>query len=184
MTVEQLIGAVEACLFAGGEPISAARLAQAIETDEKTVAKGVELLNERLSERKSALEVRKLEDAYQLCTRREAAPYVKNLLEIRRNTPLSPSSMETLAIIAYNQPVTKSLIDQVRGVDSYYAISSLCEKGLVQEADRLNIPGRPITYVTTPQFLRCFSLSSLEELVPAKEILSLPEDDGLEPTEE
>ena len=92
--------------------------------------------------------------------------------------------METLAIIAYNQPVTKSLIDQVRGVDSYYAVSSLCEKGLVQEADRLNIPGRPITYVTTPQFLRCFSLSSLEELVPAKEILSLPEDDGLEPTEE
>ena len=77
MTVEQLIGAVEACLFAGGEPISAARLAQAIETDEKTVAKGVELLNERLSERKSALEVRKLEDAYQLCTRREAAPYVR-----------------------------------------------------------------------------------------------------------
>ena len=138
MTVEQLIGAVEACLFAGGEPISAARLAQAIETDEKTVAKGVELLNERLSERKSALEVRKLEDAY----------------------------------------------DQVRGVDSYYAVSSLCEKGLVQEADRLNIPGRPITYVTTPQFLRCFSLNSLEELVPAKEILSLPEDNGLEPTEE
>lgn len=172
MTINEMVSAVEACLFASGEPVPLAKIAQAVEADTKTVAGALKMLADRLVDSQSAIELIQLDDSYQLCTKKQFAPYVKNLLEIKRNTPLSQSALETLAIVAYNQPVTKSFVDQVRGVDSYYSVSSLCEKGLIEEADRLNIPGRPITYVTTPHFLRCFSMSSLDELVPASEIVS------------
>ena len=177
MTINEMISAVEACLFASGEPVPLAKIAQAVEADTKTVAGALKMLADRLVDSQSAIELIQLDDSYQLCTKKQFAPYVKNLLEIKRNTPLSQSALETLAIVAYNQPVTKSFVDQVRGVDSYYSVSSLCEKGLIEEADRLNIPGRPITYVTTPHFLRCFSMSSLDELVPASEIVSCFEEE-------
>lgn len=172
MTINEMISAVEACLFASGEPVSLNKLAQAVESDTKTVVGALKMLADRLADMESAIELIQLDDSYQLCTKKQYAPYVKNLLEIKRNTPLSQSALETLAIVAYNQPVTKSLVDQIRGVDSYYSISSLCEKGLIEESDRLNIPGRPMTYVTTPHFLRCFSMNSLDELTPANEIMS------------
>lgn len=165
-----MVSAVEACLFASGEPVTLIKLAQAVDSDAKTVSGAVKLLSDRLADSGSALEIITLEDSFQICTKKEYAPYVKSLLEIKRNTPLSQSALETLAIVAYNQPVTKSFVDQIRGVDSYYTVSSLCEKGLIEESDRLNIPGRPITYVTTPHFLRCFSMSSIDELVPPEKI--------------
>lgn len=172
MTINEMISAVEACLFASGDPVPLNKLAQALESDTKTVTGVLNMLADRLSDNGSAIELVRLDDSYQLCTKKQYSQYVKNLLEIKRNTPLSQSALETLAIVAYNQPVTKSLVDQIRGVDSYYTVSTLCEKGLIEEADRLNIPGRPITYVTTSHFLRCFSMNSLEDLVPTSEIVS------------
>lgn len=177
MTVNELIKIIEACLFASGEPVSGERLSQLTEVDLKTVDNAVMVLNDSLEERGSALEVLKLEGEYQLCTKKEYAPFVRSLLEIKRNMPLSQAALEVLAIVAYNQPVTKSLVEQIRGVDCYYTLNSLCEKGLIQEADRLQIPGRPITYVTTSHFLRSFSLNSLGELVPV-ETIAAQESDG------
>ena len=103
-------------------------------------------------------------DCCQLCTKEEYLPYIREALGIRRNGNLSNSSIETLAIIAYNQPVTRSYVDTVRGVDSSYAVSSLLERGLIEAKGRLDAPGRPMLYGTSPDFLRCFGLYSLDEL--------------------
>lgn len=170
MTVNELVKILEACLFASGEPISASKLSQLTEVDAKTIDGAINLLNDKLEQNDSALEVLKLDDQYQLCTKKEYAPHIRSLLEIKRNVALSQAALEVLAIVAYNQPVTKSLVEQIRGVDCYYTLNSLCEKGLIEESYRLQIPGRPITYVTTPHFLRCFSLNSLGELVPVEAI--------------
>ncbi len=170
MTINELTKIIEACLFASGDPVSADKLAQITGVDEKTIDNAVTVLNDRLEEYDSALEVLRLEGEYQLCTKKEYAPKIRSLLEIRRNTPLSQAALEVLSIVAYNQPVTKSLIEQIRGVDSYYVINSLCEKGLIMEAERLQIPGRPLTYVTTSHFLRSFSLNSLNDLTPVESI--------------
>ena len=170
MTINELTKTIEACLFASGDPVSLSKLSQVTGVEEKTVANAIELLNDKLEERESALEIIKLENEYQLCSRKEHASEIRSLLEIKRNIPLSQAALEVLAIVAYNQPVTKSLIEQIRGVDSYYVINSLCEKGLITEADRLQSPGRPLTYVTTSHFLRSFSLNSLGELTPVESI--------------
>lgn len=117
-----------------------------------------------LDQERIPLEVRRLEDSYQLCTRAEYAPVIRQALELRRNAPLSAAALEVLAIIAYNQPVTRGFVEQVRGVDSSSVVSSLVDKGLVEEAGRMDLPGRPIAYRTTAAFLRCFGLESLEGL--------------------
>ena len=112
--------------------------------------------------------IRKLEDCYQLCTRAEFAPVIRNALRIDRNRPLSQSAMEVLAVIAYNQPVSKSFVEKVRGVNSSYIINSLVEKGLIEEAGRLDTPNKPTAYRTTSAFLRCFGLDSLSDLPPVE----------------
>lgn len=179
MTINELTKTIEACLFASGDPVSADKLAQIAGVDEKIIDDAVTVLNDRLEEYDSALEVLKLNGEYQLCTRKEHACAIRSLLEIRRNTPLSQAALEVLSIVAYNQPVTKSLIEQIRGVDSYYVINSLCEKGLIMEAERLQIPGRPLTYVTTSNFLRSFSLNSLNELTPVESIAADSDEEEL-----
>jgi segregation and condensation protein B len=108
----------------------------------------------------------------QLCTKEQYAPYIREALGIRRGGNLSASSMEVLAVVAYNQPVTRSFVDLVRGVDSSYAVNSLLDKGLIEAAGRLDAPGRPMLYVTTDKFLRVFGINSLEEL-PETEALSV-----------
>ncbi len=123
-----------------------------------------EELEQSYRSRNSGLSIVRLGDCYQMATRAEYGEAVRNALTIKKNTPLSPASCEVLAIIAYNQPVTKSFVEQVRGVDSSSIVNSLVAKGLVEEDGRLNLPGRPIAYRTTDNFLRSFSLASLEEL--------------------
>lgn len=153
-----------AVLFAAGEPLEAARIAEALDFglgETHSLCAGIE---DYLEEQKSPLEVRRLEDSYQLCTRAPYAPVIRQVLELRRNAPLSAAALEVLAIIAYNQPVTRGFVEQVRGVDSSSVVVSLVEKGLVEEAGRMELPGRPIAYRTTSAFLRCFGLSTLEEL--------------------
>lgn len=166
MDLKNMQGALEAILFAAGEPIELSRLADSLETDEETIVSVLENLSATLDERESGLCLLRLGDKYQLCTRTQYAQDVRNILEIKKNAPLSNAAFEVLAIIAYNQPVTKSFVEQIRGVDCSGVMASLCQKSLIEEKGRLDLPGRPLIYGTTPEFLRCFCVSSLEELPP------------------
>ena len=164
MELKKLESAIISVLFACGEPISADRLCEALDTDKTTLVKVITNLKDRLDEESIGIIILRLGDEYQLSTCPENAEYVKTALDRRRNTPLSPAAMEVLSIIAYNQPVTKAFIEQVRGVDSSSVVNSLVEKGLCEEAGRLDLPGKPICYKTTPNFLRCFGMETLSEL--------------------
>jgi len=156
--------AIEAILFASGEPVETARLAFALEIDEADIIAAADALaNEWAFERKG-IRILKLENAYQMVSSGEMAEYVTKALETRKPPKLSASQLESLTIIAYYQPATKAMVEQIRGVDSSYSISALLNKKLIAEAGRLNVPGRPIQYQTTKDFLRTFGLSSLEEL--------------------
>jgi segregation and condensation protein B len=164
-----------AVLFAAGEPISLQRLALALEMDAETVRKLTERLRGQLEEEDGALVVLRLEDHYQLAARERYTPLIRKVLTERRNTPLSQASLEVLAAVAYNQPVTRAYVEQVRGVDCAGIITSLTEKGLLEEAGRLELPGRPITYRTTANFLRTFGLTSLADLPPIEQLADTPD---------
>ncbi len=172
MKVQQLQAAAEAILFAGGEPLELARIAEALELDEEYTAKILDRLGAELDERESGLCLVRMEDKYQLCTRTQFADVIRGVLEVKKNAPLSSAAFEVLAVIAYNQPVTKSYIEQVRGVDCSSVVNTLCQRGLVEEKGRLELPGRPLLYGTTPDFLKCFCMSSLTELpeLPEKDL--------------
>lgn len=178
MNANQMLSLTEAILFASGEPLEVARIAEALETDIETTQIILSNYTKALDERHSGLCLLKLDDRYQLCTRLEYAEKIRSVLEIKRNMPLSQAAFEVLAVVAYNQPVTKSYIEQVRGVDCSGVLSTLSIKGLVEEKGRLDLPGRPLLYGTTPEFLRCFCLSSLSDLpnLPDKNDESDPDD--------
>lgn len=169
MTFKELRAAAEAVLFASGEPIEAEKIAEALEISAEDVEKLIASIIDELNDRNSGICIIKLDDKYQMCTRLELAKYVRNALEIKKNTPLSQAAFEVLAIVAYNQPVTKSFIEQVRGVDCSGPIANLVQKSLIEEKGRLDLPGRPLLYGTTDGFLRCFCISSLSELPPLPE---------------
>jgi len=166
MNKQQTISAIEAVLFASGDPISIDRLSQTFEIKPEEVEKYIKELEKKYDEQGSGFYVVRLENTYQLVTREEFAPYIKTAFDIKRRTPLSPAALEVLAVIAYNQPVTRSFIEQVRGVDCSGVVSTLVEKGLIEERGRLELPGRPLLYGTTKTFLRSFSLSDLGDLPP------------------
>lgn len=169
MNTKELIPAFEAVLFASGEPMSIERFAQVFEISPDEVIETMEALSARLNKREGGYELVRLENMYQLATKTEYAPYIKKAFDIRRRTPLSPAALEVLAVVAYNQPVTKSFIEQVRGVDCSGVVTTLIEKGLLEERGRLELPGKPLLYGTTKNFLRCFSISDLSELPPLPE---------------
>ncbi|MEG2016327.1 MAG: SMC-Scp complex subunit ScpB [Oscillospiraceae bacterium] len=166
MNAIKMQAAIEAVLFASGEPIHIKKLAEVIEVEVEEAQQLLLNLEAQLDERQSGICLLKLQDKYQLCTRTEFAQQVRSVLDIRRNTPLSQAAFEVLAVVAYNQPVTKSFVEQVRGVDCSGVMASLSQKGLIEEKGRLDLPGRPLIYGTTPEFLRCFCISSLDELPP------------------
>ncbi len=168
MEQENLLGTAEAILFAAGEPIETDRLAMTLNLLERDIAPLLAKLEARYRETDSALQVLHLGDAWQLGTREEFAPMIRTALETKRMQPLSNAAMEALTIVAYNQPVSKGFVERVRGIDSSSVVNSLVEKGLLEEAGRIDVPGRPIAYRTTPLFLRVFGLSSLEELPEPK----------------
>lgn len=172
MKVQQLQAAAEAILFSAGEPLELARIAEALELDEEYTVKILERLGAELDERESGLCLVRMEDRFQLCTRTQFADVIRGVLEVKKNAPLSSAAFEVLAVIAYNQPVTKSYIEQVRGVDCSSVVNTLCQRGLVEEKGRLDLPGRPLLYGTTPDFLKCFCMSSLTELpeLPEKDL--------------
>ena len=172
MTHDELIPAFEAVLFAGGEPQSIDRFAQVFEVSPETVVEVMETLAKKLGKSNSGLELVRMDNTYQLATRTQYAEHIKKMFDIRRRTPLSSAALEVLAVVAYNQPVTKSFIEQVRGVDCSGVVTTLMEKGLLEERGRLELPGKPLLYGTTKNFLRCFSMSDLTELPP------LPKDEN------
>ena len=161
-----------AVLFAAGEPVSIARLSQSLEVDADEIERETKALMDALAFHRSGIRIVRLEDAYQMCSASEQAQYVTKTLETRKPPKLSQSQLETLTIVAYYQPTTKAYIEQIRGVDSAYSVSALLTKKLICEDGRLNVPGRPILYRTTPDFLRVFGLSSLDEL-PEVELTDL-----------
>ena len=164
MNQKKLRAAVEAMLFAYAEPIGADKLAQAVQLPQSTVETALEALHTRYQREDSGLCLLHLNTRWQLATKTQWADCVRRVLDSRRAVPLGPAAMETLTVIAYNQPVSRAFIEQVRGVDSSSSVSGLLQKGLIEEAGRLDLPGHPVSFRTTDVFLRCFGLSSLADL--------------------
>ena len=170
MEREELQRAIEAILFAAGERIDATRLAMALETDVDEIIAAADALADTYAYERRGIRILRLEKGYQMVSSGEMADYITKALETRKPPKLSSSQLEALTIIAYYQPATKAMVEQIRGVDSSYSISALINKKLIEEAGRLNVPGRPIQYKTTDAFLRTFGISSLEELPPIDKI--------------
>lgn len=186
MEEKELQRAIEAILFAAGERIETARLAMALETDEKDVEAATNALADSLAFERRGIRILRLDNGYQMVSSGEMADYITKALETRKPPKLSASQLEALTIVAYYQPATKAMVEQIRGVDSSYSISALINKKLIEEAGRLNVPGRPIQYRTTPDFLRTFGFESLEEL-PTIEKINFGEpvqEDGLQASDE
>ena len=170
----ELQRAIEAILFAAGERVEIAQLVGVLEAEKSEIIAATDALADELAFNRRGIRILRLEDGYQMVSSGEMADYITRALETRQPPTLSASQLETLTIIAYYQPATKAMVEQLRGVDSSYSVGALLNKKLIEEAGRLNVPGRPIQYKTTPNFLRTFGLSSLEEL-PAIEKVSLGE---------
>lgn len=166
MQLNEKLGAIEAILFSSGEPVDEFRLAESVGIEKSGLAPLIKSLNERYNDLDSAFNIIKLSNKYQICTQKKYKDYIKSAMEIKKQTPLSQAAMEALTIIAYNQPVTKGFVENVRGIDSSSVINTLVEKGLLEENGRLDVPGKPVAYRTTDTFLRSFGLSSLSELPP------------------
>ncbi|MBR2280483.1 MAG: SMC-Scp complex subunit ScpB [Ruminococcus sp.] len=176
MVTENINGAIEAILFANGSSVEPARIAVALQISESEAREHLDELMNEYQNSDRGITIIKLKESYQMVSVKEFAPAIRTVMDLRRNTPLSQAALEVLAVIAYNQPVTKSFVEQIRGVDCSGVIGSLTSKDLIEEKGRLELPGRPLIYGTTENFLRCFNISSIEELPP------LPEDN--EETEE
>ena len=166
MEAEKLKPAIEAILFACGTPAELTKIAQALEIKEEKAEELLKSLMEDYSSGKSGIKIVRLGKSYQMCTEKEYAEIIRTVLDLRRNSPLSQAALEVLAIIAYNQPVTKAFVEQIRGVDCSGVVSSLVARELIEEKGRLELPGRPLIYGTTENFLRCFNVSDVSELPP------------------
>ncbi len=164
MEQKELQRAIEAVLFAAGECVEISRLCMTFEADEDEITKAADALADEWAFDRRGVRIIRLDNAYQMVSSGEMADFITKALETRKPPRLSSSQLETLTIVAYYQPATKAMIEQIRGVDSSYSVSALMNKNLIEEAGRLNVPGRPIQYRTTPDFLRTFGLSALEEL--------------------
>lgn len=156
--------AIESVIFASGEAVSLEKLAELFDTSKKNVLNIMNELIDKFESEDSGIRILNLDNNFQMCSKTENSAYVKEAMDMRRHVPLSQAAMEVLAVIAYNQPVTKSFIEKVRGVDSSSIVNNLMEKCLIEERGRLELPGRPIMYGTTHNFLRCFGIQSIDDL--------------------
>ena len=164
METEEIGRAIEAILFAAGDPVGAQRMAQAIGVGVDQVEAALKTLMDAYSFQRRGMRIIQLEDAYQMVSAQDMSDVITRALETRKPPKLRASALETLTVIAYYQPTTKAFVEQIRGVDSSYTISALLNKKLIEEQGRLSVPGRPILYGTTPDFLRTFGISSLDDL--------------------
>lgn len=166
MQIANIESAIEAILYAAGYPVKYTKLSEVLGLEVKDVKTMVEHMAIQYNKEDSIRGINLLmfEETCQFCTKEQYAPYIREALGIRRGGNLSASSLEVLAVVAYNQPVTRAYVDTVRGVDSSYAMNSLIDKGLIEASGRLDAPGRPMIYSTTEKFLRVFGINSLEDL--------------------
>lgn len=164
MELKELEGAIEGILFAAGDPVPVERICFTLEQDRETVESVCQRLADQYSYERRGIRLIKLENSWQMCSAPEYAAYIRKNMESRKPAKLSQPALEVLSIIAYFQPVTRAYIEQVRGVDSSYTVGLLLERELICEAGRLSVPGRPMQFRTTKNFLRAFSLSSLDDL--------------------
>ena len=164
MELDEIKRCMEAILFAAGEPVGQERLAAAIGVGMDQIQEAAKALMDAYSFERRGMRIISLDDSYQMVSAQDMAEVITRALETRKPPKLSSSALETLTVIAYYQPCTKAFVEQIRGVDSSYTISALLNKSLITEQGRLSVPGRPILYGTTPDFLRTFGLSSLEDL--------------------
>ena len=161
-----ILSVIEAILFAAGESVPVARLSLILGVGEDEVLAAARELREKYESEQRGMRILQLDDRLQMCSAPEFAPYISKVLEQRKPPMLSQPALETLAVVAYFQPVTRAYVEQVRGVDSSYTVSALCERGLIEECGRLEVPGRPAIFRTTDVFLRTMGISSLAELPP------------------
>ena len=164
MIEKKYIAVAQAVLFAAAEPLEYTKLASVIGVDDEKMLLILDELSKKLNEEDSGICLLQLDTKYQLCSKKEYVEEIRTILDLKRNSPLSQAAFEVLAIIAYNQPITKPYIEQIRGVDCSGVVNTLCQKELIEEKGRLDVPGRPVLYGTTANFLRCFSINSLDEL--------------------
>ena len=164
-------------MFSGADPISYDKLCRIFEVENDDIVAAMDELSKRLNEWESGLTLLCLDGAYQMVARKEFASYITAAYDLRRKTPLSQAALEVLAVIAYNQPVTRAFVEQVRGVDCSAVITTLVERELIEERGRLELPGRPLLYGTTKNFLRCFCIEDLSQLpdLPEKETTGAPD---------
>ena len=161
-----ICAAIEAILFAAGEPVKAARLSLILDVDEQEIYTAAAELAERYVREQRGMRILRLEDKLQMCSAPDYAPLITKALEQRKPPMLSQPALETLAITAYFQPVTRAYIDRVRGVDSSYTVGALVERGLIEPCGHLEAPGRPALFRTTDVFLRTMGISELSQLPP------------------
>ena len=161
-----IVSVIEAILFAAGDSVPVARLSLILGVSEEDVSAAAAELQEQYSSQQRGMRILRLEDKLQMCSAPEFAPYISKVLEQRKPPALSQPALETLAVVAYFQPVTRAYIEQVRGVDSSYTVGMLCERGLIEEGGRLDVPGRPVLFRTTDIFLRTMGICSISELPP------------------
>ena len=182
MQIANIEGAIEAILYAAGYPVKYSKLSEVLGLGEKDVKTMVEHMATQYNSEKSIRGINLLvfEDTCQFCTKEQYAPYIREALGIKRGGNLSASSLEVLAVVAYNQPVTRAYVDTVRGVDSSYAMNSLIDKGLIEATGRLDAPGRPMIYSTTEKFLRVFGINSISELPETESLDELAKEEAVD----
>ena len=164
LDLREVEAAMEGILFASGEPLGIDRICLVLDLDRPTAEQVLQKLGDHYAYERRGIRLVRMEDSYQLCSAPDYADVIRKAFEIRKTAKLSQPALEVLTIVAYYQPTTRAYVDQVRGVDSSYTMGLLLERGLIEEAGRLQVPGRPRLYRTTKKFLRDFHLGSLQEL--------------------
>lgn len=175
MKIKELEAVIEALLFIAGEAVPLSTIAQTIELDKATTKAIIKTLAEKYEKEKRGLRIIEIENAYQMCTAAECFEFIRNMYKSPKRQGMTQALLETLAIIAYKQPITKSQIEEIRGVSAEHAVNKLVEKKLICEAGRLNVPGKPILFATTEEFLRYFGFKSIKELPPLEDIEDIEE---------
>lgn len=173
---------IEGVLFAAGDSVDIERISDILDIDVKSTRAVMTALMDKYDSENRGLKIIRLEDSYQMCTRGEYHEYISKLAQPRRAQTLSNAAMEVLSIVAYKQPVTRAVIEQIRGVSCDSLVNRLLERNLIQEIGRLDTPGRPMLFGTTEEFLRCFGVTSVTDLPDYEKIsseqISLEEEEG------
>lgn len=164
MELKEAESIIEGVLFAAGDAVDVEKISDILDIDTKSTRAILTALADKYDREKRGLQIIRLEDSYQMCTRRDYQEYISRLAEPRRSQSLSDAAMEVLAIVAYKQPVTRAVIEQIRGVSCDSLVNKLLEKNFIEEVGRLDTPGRPMLFGTTEEFLRCFGIESIMEL--------------------